>query len=81
MKPLVIGVAGGTGSGKSTIVRLLARFYDFAPGQMFLDGVDLMDIPSAQVRRRIGIPALRNCSMKSCLCSARCSGKIIPTSC
>ncbi len=50
-----LAIVGATGSGKSTIVRLLARFYDCAPGQMFLDGIDLMDIPSAHVRRRIGI--------------------------
>jgi ATP-binding cassette, subfamily B, multidrug efflux pump len=50
-----LAIVGATGSGKSTIIRLLARFYDFAPGQMFLDNVDLMDIPSAEVRRRIGI--------------------------
>jgi ATP-binding cassette subfamily B protein len=50
-----LAIVGPTGSGKSTVIRLLARFYDFAPGTMFLDGVDLMDIPSAEVRRRIGI--------------------------
>ncbi len=50
-----LAIVGATGSGKSTIIRLLARFYDFAPGQMFLDDVDLMEIPSAEVRRRIGI--------------------------
>jgi ATP-binding cassette subfamily B protein len=48
-------VTGVSGSGKSTIIRLLARFYDFAPGQMFLDDIDLMEIPSSEVRRRIGI--------------------------
>jgi ATP-binding cassette, subfamily B, multidrug efflux pump len=50
-----LAVVGPTGSGKSTIIRLLARFYDFAPGTIFLDGVDLMDLPSAVVRRRLGI--------------------------
>ncbi len=50
-----LAIVGATGSGKSTIIRLLARFYDFAPGQMFLDDIDLMEIPSAEVRRRIGI--------------------------
>ena len=49
-----LAIVGATGSGKSTIIRLLARFYDFGRGQMFLDNVDLMDIPSAEVRRRIG---------------------------
>ena len=50
-----LAIVGATGSGKSTIVRLLARFYDFAPGQMFLVNIDLMEIPSAEVRRRVGI--------------------------
>ena len=50
-----LAVVGPTGSGKSTIIRLLARFYDFAPGSIFLDGVDLMDLPSAVVRKQIGI--------------------------
>ena len=50
-----LAIVGATGSGKSTIIRLLARFYDFAPGQMFLDDTDLMEIPSSEVRRRIGI--------------------------
>jgi len=50
-----LAVVGPTGSGKSTIIRLLARFYDFPRGSLFLDGVDLMDLPSAVVRRRIGI--------------------------
>ena len=50
-----LAIVGATGSGKSTIIRLLARFYDFAPGQMFLDDIDLMEIPSSEVRRRIGI--------------------------
>ena len=58
-----LAIVGATGSGKSTIVRLLARFYDFAPGQMFLDGIDLMDIPSARSaapdrHRAAGLPRL-----------------------
>ncbi len=50
-----LAVVGPTGSGKSTIIRLLARFYDFAPNTIFLDGVDLMALPSSVVRRQIGI--------------------------
>jgi ATP-binding cassette subfamily B protein len=50
-----LAIVGPTGSGKSTIIRLLARFYDVAPGSILLDGVDLMDVPSATVRKRIGI--------------------------
>ena len=50
-----LAIVGPTGSGKSTIIRLLARFYDFPKKTIFLDGVDLMDLPSAVVRRQIGI--------------------------
>jgi ATP-binding cassette subfamily B protein len=50
-----LAIVGPTGSGKSTIIRLLARFYDFPPGQIFLDGTDLNDISAVQLRRRIGI--------------------------
>jgi len=50
-----LAVVGPTGSGKSTLIRLLGRFYDFPNGTVFLDGVDLNDVPSAEVRRRIGV--------------------------
>jgi len=50
-----LAIVGPTGSGKSTIIRLLARFYDFPHGTILLDGVDLMELPSAVVRSRIGL--------------------------
>src|SRR5262245_5084339 len=50
-----LAIVGATGSGKSTIIRLLARFYDIEPGRIMLDGVDIRDIPSAELRRRIGV--------------------------
>ncbi|MGA0840344.1 MAG: ABC transporter ATP-binding protein, partial [Pseudomonadales bacterium] len=50
-----LAIVGPTGSGKSTLIRLLARFYDVPVGTILLDGVDIMDLPSATVRRRIGL--------------------------
>ena len=50
-----LAIVGPTGSGKSTIIRLLGRFYDFDRNAIFLDGIDLQDIASADVRRRIGV--------------------------
>ena len=50
-----LAVVGPTGSGKSTLIRLLGRFYDFPNGSVFLDGVDLNSVPSSEVRRRIGV--------------------------
>jgi ATP-binding cassette subfamily B protein len=50
-----LAIVGPTGSGKSTLIRLLGRFYDFADGQIFLDGVDLNHIHSHDLRRRVGV--------------------------
>ena len=50
-----LAIVGPTGSGKSTLIRLLSRFYDFADGQIFLDGVDLNHIHSHDLRRRVGV--------------------------
>ncbi len=50
-----LAVVGPTGSGKSTLIRLLGRFYDFADGTLFLDDIDLNQIPSHEVRRRVGV--------------------------
>lgn len=50
-----LAIVGPTGSGKSTMIRLLGRFYDFGRGQIFLDDIDLNDLHSKDVRRRIGV--------------------------
>lgn len=50
-----LAIVGPTGSGKSTLIRLLARFYDFEDGRIFLDGVDLNQIHTHDLRTRIGV--------------------------
>jgi ATP-binding cassette subfamily B protein len=50
-----LAIVGPTGSGKSTLIRLLGRFYDFEDGQIFLDGVDLNHIHSRDLRARVGV--------------------------
>jgi subfamily B ATP-binding cassette protein MsbA len=50
----VIGVVGGTGSGKSTIVSLIPRFYDVTGGRVLLDGADVRDYQLHPMRRQIG---------------------------
>jgi ATP-binding cassette, subfamily B, multidrug efflux pump len=50
-----LAIVGPTGSGKSTMIRLLGRFYDFDRGMIFLDDIDLNDLHSQDVRRRIGV--------------------------
>ena len=50
-----LAIVGPTGSGKSTLIRLLGRFYDFDDNQIFLDGIDLNQIHSGDLRRRVGV--------------------------
>ncbi len=50
-----LAIVGPTGSGKSTLIRLLSRLYTVAPGQLFIDDVDVTDIHSRELRRRIGV--------------------------
>ena len=50
-----IGIIGGTGSGKTTLVNLIPRLYDAAQGQVLLDGVDVKDYDPVALREQIGI--------------------------
>jgi ATP-binding cassette subfamily B multidrug efflux pump len=50
-----LAVVGPTGSGKSTLIRLLGRFYDFPNESIFLDDIDLNQLNSSEVRKRIGV--------------------------
>jgi ATP-binding cassette subfamily B protein len=51
----VVALLGSTGSGKTSIVNLLLRYYDYQGGSIRLDGVELRDYPIAGLRRQIGI--------------------------
>jgi ATP-binding cassette subfamily B protein len=50
-----VAFVGHTGAGKSTIMSLVARFYDPGRGQVLVDGVDLRAMPQAEVRSKLGI--------------------------
>jgi ATP-binding cassette subfamily B protein len=50
-----VAVLGATGSGKSSLVHLIPRFYDVRAGRITLDGVDIRDLSQADLRRHIGI--------------------------
>ena len=51
----MIGVIGGTGSGKSTLVNLIPRFYDVTEGQVLVNGTDVRAIPLSRLRGGIGV--------------------------
>lgn len=50
-----IAIVGATGSGKTTIVNLLTRFYDINEGSIRIDGIDITEYPREQLRRSIAI--------------------------
>ena len=50
----VTAIIGGTGSGKSTLVGLIPRFYDVAAGRVLVDGVDVRDMSQDTLRAKIG---------------------------
>jgi ABC-type multidrug transport system fused ATPase/permease subunit len=50
-----VALVGHTGAGKSTIAKLLARFYDPTAGRITIDGHDLRDVAQASLRRQLGI--------------------------
>lgn len=50
-----IGIIGGTGSGKSSLVNLIPRFYDVEQGRVMVDGKDVREYPLAQLRDKIGV--------------------------
>ncbi|MFN2283701.1 MAG: ABC transporter ATP-binding protein [Anaerolineae bacterium] len=51
----VVALLGSTGSGKTSIINLLLRFYDYQEGSLKLDGVELTEYPRSLLRRNIGI--------------------------
>jgi ATP-binding cassette subfamily B multidrug efflux pump len=50
-----VAIVGPTGSGKTTLIRLLCRFYDLSHGSILIDGHDVRDLKARDVRRRIGV--------------------------
>ncbi|MBO5035390.1 MAG: ABC transporter ATP-binding protein [Oscillospiraceae bacterium] len=55
-----VAIVGGTGTGKSSLVNLIPRFYDVTGGAVLLDGVDVRDYPIEELRSRIGMVLQNN---------------------
>ena len=50
-----VALVGPTGAGKSSIIRLLCRLYEPTKGRVFIDGVDIRDVPQTELRRYMGV--------------------------
>ena len=55
-----VAIVGGTGTGKSSLVNLIPRFYDVTGGAVLVDGMDVRDYPLEQLRGRIGMVLQNN---------------------
>ncbi|MBE7016700.1 MAG: ABC transporter ATP-binding protein [Ruminococcaceae bacterium] len=55
-----VAIVGGTGTGKSSLVNLIPRFYDVTGGQVLVDGLDVREYPIAALRSRIGMVLQNN---------------------
>lgn len=55
-----LAIVGGTGTGKSSLVHLIPRFYDVTGGRVLVDGMDVRDYPLDQLRGRIGMVLQNN---------------------
>ncbi len=54
-KGQTVGIIGGTGCGKSSLVHLIPRFYDATRGEVLIKGINVKDIPTVKLRKMIGI--------------------------
>ena len=51
----VVGVIGGTGSGKTSLVNMIPRFYDATAGTVYVDGIDVKDYSKEEIREKVGV--------------------------
>lgn len=51
----ITAIIGGTGSGKSTLVNLISRFYDVTEGKILVDGIDIREMSQDYLRKKIGL--------------------------
>ena len=70
-----IGVIGGTGSGKTSLVNLIPGFYPATEGEILLEGRDIKTIPQDELRNRIGIVPQKAVLFKGTIRSNLCWGK------
>ncbi len=55
-----VGILGGTGSGKTTLVNLIPRFYEASEGTVYFMGKDVRSIPAEELRERVGVAAQKS---------------------
>lgn len=70
-----VGIIGGTGSGKTSLVHLIPRFYDISSGSLKVDGVEVADQSLEKLRARVGIVLQKSVLFEGTIRSNLCWGK------
>lgn len=70
-----IAIIGGTGSGKSTILNLITRFYDVSKGRILFNGIDIREISQKELRKQIGYVPQKAVLFSGTVRSNLCYGK------
>lgn len=71
----VTAIVGGTGSGKSSVINLIPRFYDIESGKILLNGIQIKDIDQQELRGKIGFVPQRSVLFSGTIRSNLCYGK------
>lgn len=74
-KGQTVGIIGGTGSGKSTLVQLIPRLYDVTEGHIYVDGRDVRDYEPDELRKRVGFVPQKAALFKGTIRDNICFGK------
>lgn len=74
-KGQTIGIIGGTGSGKSTLVQLIPRLYDVTEGHIYVDGKDVRDYEPDELRKSVGFVPQKAALFKGTIRDNICFGK------
>ena len=74
-KGQTIGVIGGTGSGKSSLVNLIPRFYEVTKGEIYIDGVNVKDYRIEALREKVGIVCRKHSFLKEQSVTISAGGK------
>ncbi|MCD7738298.1 MAG: ABC transporter ATP-binding protein/permease [Lachnospiraceae bacterium] len=70
-----VGIIGGTGSGKTSVVNLIPRFYDVREGQVLVDGTDVREYTLDVLRNKVGVVPQKSVLFKGTLKENMCWGK------
>ena len=74
-KGQVVGVIGGTGSGKTSLINLIPRFYDTTGGNVYVDGINVKNYTKKEIRKKIGVVPQKAVLFKGSIRENICWGK------